>query len=65
MIKQWELPNDSLVVLPSEEIVTFLKMDGAYAKWAVTDPTTGDREMATGNFKGFRKIEKGVYRVIE
>lgn len=65
MIKQWNIPNNSKVILPSEEEVVFLKMDGMYAKWAVTDPVTGDSQMATGNFDGFEKVEDGVYRVIK
>lgn len=53
VLKQWELPNDCQVVLPDGREVTFLKMDGMYAKWQTEDG------MATGNFDSFvRRKEK-------
>jgi hypothetical protein len=48
--KQWELPNKSKVKLEDGTIVTFLKMDGMYAKWDV-----GDGYLMTGNFEKFIK----------
>jgi hypothetical protein len=47
--KQWEIPNKSKVKLEDGTIVTFLKMDGMYAKWDVNG------EVQTGNFEKFIK----------
>lgn len=49
--KQWELPNNSKVLLPDGRFIIFLKMDGMYAKWKVGD------EIKTGNYKHFEKVD--------
>jgi hypothetical protein len=59
MIKQWDLPNGSTVELPDERTVTFLKMDGMYAKW------DDGGAIATGNFMEFEKVGNNLYRVIK
>jgi len=57
-LKQWELENNSTVELPSGKRVTFLKMDGMYAKW------DDNGEFKTGNFDEFEKTHSG-YKVLE
>jgi hypothetical protein len=57
-MKQWELPNNSLVQLPGGKKVTFLKMDGMYAQWDV------DGKVKIGNFAAFEKTDFG-YKVVE
>lgn len=56
-LKQWQLPNNSKVRLSDGTEITFLKMDGMYAKW--------DQEgrFATGNFEAFEKRD-GYYQVV-
>ena len=56
--QQWQLPNNSKVKLPSGEVVTFLKMDGRYAKW------NEGGKFVTGNFKSFKKVGN-YFEVIE
>lgn len=57
-MKQWQLPNNSKVKLPDGTFVTFLKMDGMYAKW------DNNGEFQTGNFEKFEK-ENDYYKVVE
>lgn len=57
-MKQWQLKNNSKVQLPDGKIVTFLKMDGMYAKW------NDNGEFKTGNFDEFEKTDFG-YKVKE
>lgn len=52
-LRQWELPNNSVVTLPDGTTAIFLKMDGMYAKWDV------DGELKTGNFDEFEETEGG------
>lgn len=49
-MKQYELPNNSIVILPDGEEVKFLKMDGMYAQWEENG------ELKIGNFKEFEKV---------
>ncbi len=58
MLKQWELKNNSRVELLDGTLVTFLKMDGMYAKW------DDDGRFKTGNFDNFKKTDFG-YKVVE
>ncbi len=48
--KQWEIPNNSRVVLKDGTEAIYLKMDGMYAKWDVN----GD--MKTGNFEKLESV---------
>jgi hypothetical protein len=52
-MKQWELKNNSKVEIPDGRIVTFLKMDGMYAKW------DDNGELKTGNFEEFEETDFG------
>ncbi len=58
LLKQWELPNNSIVTLPDGSKATFLKMDGIYAKW------DQDGEFKTGNFDAFEQVGDE-YKVVE
>lgn len=57
-MKQYELKNDSIVELSNGKRVTFLKMDGMYAKW------DDEGEFKTGNFEDFEETDFG-YKVKE
>lgn len=59
-MKQWDLPHNSTVILPNGEEVTFLKMDGMYAKW------DDKGEFKTGNFSEFETVnpEKKIFKVV-
>lgn len=54
--KQWELPNNSKVILSGGEEITFRRMDGMYAQWIQ------DGELKIGNFEGF--IKKDNYFIV-
>ena len=54
-LKQWELPNNTEVILEDGSVATFLKMDGMYAKW------NHDGEFKTGNFAAILQGEDGKY----
>ena len=50
-LKQWELPNNSKVMLPDGTTITFKGMDGMYAHWEQ------DGKLKIGNFSnGFIKV---------
>ncbi len=55
--KQWEIPNNSRVVLKDGTEATYLKMDGMYAQWDVN----GD--MKIGNFDKLEEVGNH-YKVI-
>ncbi len=57
-MKQWELKNNSRVLLPEGKVVTFLKMDGSYAHW------DDNGELRIGNFEEFEETEDG-YKVVD
>jgi hypothetical protein len=56
--KQWELPNGVMVEIPNGRKITFLKMDGMYAKWR------DGGAVATGKFEEFIK-DGDIYKVIK
>jgi len=58
-MKQWELPNNSTVVLPDGTTATYLKMDGMYAQWLLPNGT-----IAIGNYQNIERKD-GIWHVIE
>ena len=56
-MKQYELPNNAIVILPGGTEAKFLRMDGMYATWEE------DGEFKIGNFENFEKVGEK-YKVI-
>lgn len=51
LIDTWELKKGDKIVMENGDIVTFLKMDGMYAKWELPNG-----EIGTGNFDKLLKV---------
>jgi len=58
IFKEWELPNNSKVILSDGTEAIFKKMDGMYAHWEQ------DGELRIGNFEAFIK-EDDYYKVCQ
>ena len=58
-MKTYSLKKGDIVIYDNIEY-TFIKMDGAYAKWS-----TKDNPWVTGNFDDLEKVSDGVYKVKE
>lgn len=56
-MKQWELPNNTVVELPDGTLATFLKMDGMYAHWDIGG------ELQIGNYDNIERVD-GVFKVV-
>lgn len=56
-MKQWELPNNSTVVLPDGTTAIYQQMDGMFAQWL------HDGELKVGNYENI-ELRDGVYYAV-